>query len=174
MKRIYLTQGQVTLVDDEDYEYLNQWKWCAKWNTCTKSFYAVRGTVKPGGGIRIVQMHREILGLKHGDKREVDHIHHKTLDNRKSQIKIVTKQQNSFNRQNTKGYHFDKASGKFRAVIYVDGKRKCLGRYNTEQEAHAVYLKAKKKYHTIPNDNRARVRFTNAPILKHKPLFLRA
>ncbi len=31
MKTIKLTQGQVALINDCDYEYLMQWKWCANW-----------------------------------------------------------------------------------------------------------------------------------------------
>lgn len=42
MKEIPLTQGQVALVDDEDFERVNAFKWCAKWHSKTKSFYAVR------------------------------------------------------------------------------------------------------------------------------------
>ncbi len=40
---IYLTQGQVTLVDTEDYEWISQWKWRAKRNPRSGNFYAVRG-----------------------------------------------------------------------------------------------------------------------------------
>jgi len=41
-KTIELTQGQVAIVDDEDYEYLSQWNWQAAWQKNIKSFYAVR------------------------------------------------------------------------------------------------------------------------------------
>jgi hypothetical protein len=39
---VNLTQGQNTLLDVEDYAELSQLKWCALWNRCTSSFYAVR------------------------------------------------------------------------------------------------------------------------------------
>jgi hypothetical protein len=52
MKEIILTQRKIALVDDEDYEYLAQWKWRAVKGTST--WYAVRGKE----GIRI---HREIM-----------------------------------------------------------------------------------------------------------------
>ena len=85
MQRISLTQGQFATVDDEDFEWLNQWTWCggcSKKNCCTKGlmYYAKRTGIS---------MHRQILGLKAGDKRRVKHINRNNLDNRRSNLEIV-------------------------------------------------------------------------------------
>ena len=40
MKRIPLTQGQFAIVDDDMYEELSKYKWCAVWDRGTQSFYA--------------------------------------------------------------------------------------------------------------------------------------
>ena len=40
MKEIKLTQDKIALVDDDDFEYLNQFKWCA--NKLRHTFYAFR------------------------------------------------------------------------------------------------------------------------------------
>ena len=40
MKEIELTQGQITLIDDEDFKYLNQWNWWAAKRKNT--YYAAR------------------------------------------------------------------------------------------------------------------------------------
>ena len=45
MKLISLTQGQFAKVDDEDFEWLNQWKWCAAYKKSTNSYYAIRTDV---------------------------------------------------------------------------------------------------------------------------------
>ncbi len=74
MKKIPLTQGQVALVDDADYEWLSRWKWCAMWCSSTDSFYAVRHIRLPNGKWTTLRMHRAILGLKRGDSRQVDRI----------------------------------------------------------------------------------------------------
>lgn len=88
MKQIELTRGQVALVDDDDFERLNQFLW------------------KEGNGYaytnisnKIVMMHRMIMGLQRGDGLQAHHIHHNKLDNRKSQLKVCTPLQNSHNRR---------------------------------------------------------------------------
>lgn len=62
MKQIPLTQNQFALVDDEDYEYLNQWKWCAEYNKSVHSYYAVRN-IRVGNKQKTIRMHRVILNI---------------------------------------------------------------------------------------------------------------
>jgi len=59
-KEIQLTQGKVAIVDDEDFEYLNQWKWYANNNYAIRSF-----TVSKSKVLRI-SMHREIMKPQKG------------------------------------------------------------------------------------------------------------
>jgi len=82
---------------------------------------------------------------------KIDHKIHEEgipLDNSISNLRVVNTQQNAFNR-NCKGYYFDKRNNKYLAHIGVDGKKKYLGSYNTEEEAHKAYLDAKAEYHVI-------------------------
>jgi hypothetical protein len=82
-------------------------------------------------------------------KTLIDHIDHNKLNNHVSNLRVVTNQQNSFNRSNVKGYSWDKQKNKYKASIKIDGKTKHLGHYATEDEAHNAYLVAKVKYHII-------------------------
>ena len=147
--RIRLTQGQFTIVDDKNYKWLNQYRWYAHWNKDTKSFYTERYVEIKNGKQRQVSISREILGLECGDKRQADHKNHKTLDNRESNLQIVTCQQNHFNRKNPKGYYWNKPMGKYQAQITLSGKVIHLGCFNTTKKAHGTYLAAKEKYHKI-------------------------
>lgn len=143
MKRIILTQNQFAIVDDENYERLNKYKWCAQWNIYTKSFYAYRDNKG-----YMISMTREILGLIRGDKREPDHINHITLDNRTSNLRAVTHQQNTLNRKNPpKGYYWHKKAKKYQAQIMLNGKQIYLGLFRTAEQARDVYSQAKAKYH---------------------------
>ena len=92
MKEIVLTQGKVALVDDEDHEYLNQFKWCAANNGGT--FYAIRKACYDGKWIT-ERMHRVLFDIPPG--KEIDHIDHNGLNNQRSNLRIVTRQQNKFN-----------------------------------------------------------------------------
>ena len=101
MKTIKITQNQVTFIDDQDYDWLNQWKWCAQWNKGTQSFYVIRASPRKEneGKQRTIRMHRLILGLDAGDKRQGDHRNHDTLDNQRNNLFIVDHQKNQENRK---------------------------------------------------------------------------
>lgn len=79
----------------------------------------------------------------------LDHINGIKDDNRISNLRSVTKQQNQWNHTKAKGYCWDKSRKKWIASIQSDYNHIYLGRYNTEEEARNSYLQAKLKYHII-------------------------
>lgn len=120
---IALTQDQFALVDAADYEWLNQWKWCAKWSNCTRSYYAVRNGAKH----ETIIMHRVILGLVSGDGVKGDHKDHDTLNNRRSNLRPCSQRQNiqhqrrrSNNTSGYKGVYFCKPLSKWAAMIQTE------------------------------------------------------
>jgi len=150
MKEIKLTQNRVALVDDDDFDWLSQYKWAAHWERCTRSFYARRHFRIGPGKYGKLPMHRAILGLSFGDKRQVDHKDHNTLNNQRSNLRIVDCRQNHYNRIGVGGYRRRHDIGRYEAYIRVEGRQKCLGMFDTADDAHAAYLAAKCIYHQIP------------------------
>jgi len=147
VKKIKLTQDQYAFVDDKNFGWLNKYKWYALWKNSTKSFVAVRNIRFDNCCQTLIYMHREILGLKKGDKRQGDHINHNTLDNRECNLRIATNQQNNFNHKNPKGYSWNKKLKKYQARIGINMNQIHLGCFDSPEEAHDAYLKAKEKYH---------------------------
>jgi len=82
----------------------------------------------------------------------IDHINHTRNDNTDGNLRVVTHQQNNFNRSNVKGYYWDKSRKKWVAQIRVNGKGKNLGSFEKEEDARAKYLEAKKIYHKFDNE----------------------
>ena len=79
---------------------------------------------------------------------EIDHINRVRNDNSVSNLRAVTKLQNSFNRIG-KGYNFISERNKWMARIGIKNKVKNLGYFDTKEEAEKAYLDAKKIYHII-------------------------
>jgi hypothetical protein len=147
-QQIPLTQGQIALVDAEDYDFLMQWKWCALWNQYTQSFYAVRNSEPVGDGYRHpIPMQREILGLSYGDPRRADHIENgQTLDNRRSNLRICTPSQNAANgrmhrdnRSGYKGVSWGTKDKKWVVQVSKRGKRVYRKGFRSPVDAAQVY-----------------------------------
>ena len=152
MIEIPLTQGQVALIDDEDFEIVSKYKWYATWSPDTKSFYAMTNIRKLDGKQTTLQMHRIIMNAQKG--QQVDHIHHNTLDNRKSEMRLCSGSQNQHNSgkrtNNTsgfKGVSWHKATQKWYARIKLNGKEKSLGYFTHPELAHEAYCRAAAELH---------------------------
>jgi hypothetical protein len=89
-------QHAYAIVDDADYEALNQYKWKAKPNRPGGNVYAIR-TTKIGEKTCDIRMHRVVIG--YSGRLDVDHINHNSLDNRKENLRTVTRSVNVLNRK---------------------------------------------------------------------------
>ena len=150
MKEIPLTKGLVAIVDDEDYDFINQFKWCAddRGGYCR----AMRG-IHCGKKYTTQRMHRLLLNPPKG--MEVDHINHNGLDNRRCNLRICTHAQNQHNQQKQRRRKLSQFKGvslagtdvKWRAFIHLDSRFLSLGYFHSEIDAAKAYDEAAKKYH---------------------------
>ena len=98
---------------------------------------------------KIYKAHRLIYIMFNGhipNRLQIDHINGIRNDNRIENLRVVTNQQNQFNKK-VKGVDFHKKTSKWRARITRDKQLHHLGLFDTEEEARQAYLKAKKIYH---------------------------
>lgn len=143
VREIPLTQGHVALVDDEDYEFLSQFKWCA--DTSYGTLYAIRQSQG-----KSQRLHQLLLP----DFPHVDHINGDGLDNRKHNLRGCSASQNLMNRgkqsNNTsgfKGVSWHKVHNKWVAQIKVNGKGRTLGYYGDAVTAAKHYDEAATQLH---------------------------
>ena len=142
MKKIPLTQGLFALVDDDDYEWLMQWKWQA-YKHCN-TFYARRFVTKNKRRATI-RIHQQILGIRLG--MITDHKDGNGLNNQRHNLRHVTVRQNAQNRHIKKtskypGVHWEKRSERWQAQIGLNGRRKHLGYFTDERDAFSAYKEA--------------------------------
>lgn len=140
MKEIVLSNGMVTLVDDDDFDRVNKTNWYYH-KQCGIAYNSKRD-----------KLHRYVLGVN-DPKVFVDHINHNKLDNRKENLRICSKQQNNSNKLKQdgktspyKGVHLEAKSAKWISQITFNYENIFLGRYDSEIQAAIAYNNAAVKY----------------------------
>lgn len=144
MKEIKLSRGMVALVDDEHYDYLNQWKWCAIKQS--GQFYARRSIHWCDNGVQKARtrlMHREIMGV---NGMMIDHINRNGLDNRTENLRLADSTQNQMNKRGwsksgMKGVYRG-SKNRFWAEININRHVIRLGSFKSPEDAGRAYDKA--------------------------------
>jgi len=154
MKKIPLSQNKFALVDDEDFDFLNQWKW-----HLSNTGYAMC-SIHLGKGSdgkykhKNISMHRLINKTPKG--KDTDHINHHTLDNRKANLRTVSRKQNHWNmktrntsKSGISGVNWSNSKKRWRVRIMVDYKDIYIGVFKYLEDAINARKKAEKRYYEI-------------------------
>lgn len=141
MKEIQLTKGAVALVDDEDFEYLNQFNWCLFNQYAGRKLKASEGPRNKGLLMHHVLMPDVKKGIRH-----VDHIDRNKLNNQRSNLRYCTQAQNALNQtrgaaSGLRGVRFIERNrlNPWQAYINIKGKHTHLGYFPTRELAAAAY-----------------------------------
>lgn len=152
-RHLALTRGFVAIIDAVEYEWASKYNWVGGFNKFTGLCYATRSdyTNKVKSTI---WLHKEILGV--GPGTIVDHINGNTLDCRRENLRIATRDENNRNHRVRK----DSVSGikgavpstcckgrPWRSMIRANNKIYHLGYFATSEEANAAYRKAADELH---------------------------
>jgi hypothetical protein len=142
MRELFLTKGKIAIVDDEDFEFLNKWKW--KYH---KDGYAVRNAT----GNKPIYMHRLVNKTPIGFI--TDHINRNGLDNRRLNLRTSNFTQNALNsgmwKHNTsgvKGVYWSKQKNKWHARIMINQKHIHLGFFIDINDALKSRIKWERQY----------------------------
>lgn len=145
-----LSQGKEVIVDEDDYSWLIQWKWLYKPSQDGRPGYAICYQHK-----KVIYMHRLIMSAP--SHSEIDHINGNPLDNRRFNLRLATRQENSSNQSKRRYNKGAPTSSRYKGVtkgrtqkweaqIKVRGRRKHLGSFMSEVEAARAYDSAAREY----------------------------
>lgn len=143
--------------DGTIYRYrklIDEWVILPNVKNCNKDGY---NKIRIGG--KIYYRHRIIaacylgLKLKYNGQNLVDHIDGNKLNNHVDNLRIVSYSENLKN-TNSKCYTFDKHSNKYRVQLYINGKIKFFGYFESEDEARKIAIELKIEHYPTYNQDR--------------------
>lgn len=143
MKKIFLSNGDFTLVSDEDYIFLVGYNW---W--LTKDGYTT-GWIDGKKQF----MHKIIakrMGLDLSNM--IDHEDRNRLNHCRNNLRAATRSQNAINskinRRNKSGFKgVSRHGNRWRVEIQINNQRIYFGTFGTPEEAHEARCRAAEKYH---------------------------
>lgn len=141
--KIFLTHGRFCIVNQEDFDFLNQWHW-----RLNDQGYAIREETK-NGKTKYFRMHRVIIDAP--KDFDVDHINQDRLDNRRINLRLCTRSQNTRN-----GISHSDSTSKFRGVYWNKKIKRWIAQINHKHigsfvseihaaMAHDIWAKEKHK-----------------------------
>lgn len=149
--KITLTNGETTIVDDADAPWLSQYRWSPMgW----QGEYVGTRTSESGKS-RTIYLHRLILSAPKG--LEVDHINGDKRDNRRANLRLVTRAENEQNkpanyphtersRTGIRNVIFVPEKGVYRVRLKLHGKMLSFGSFRSLEEAKGVAIAARRKH----------------------------
>jgi hypothetical protein len=152
-KLIELPSGLCAVVDDDDFNFVNQYRWqIVNGYAKTRIFIGRASNWKAGiyhYKYKGIYMHRFVMDAQPG--QEIDHINRNKLDNRKANLRFCTQSQNTANSfgklrkySKYKGVTKTKGSRGWIAQIMVNYSQIYLGTFPTEKDAAIAYNEAAK------------------------------
>jgi len=149
MKRQPVCTGLVTMLPLNDGTHAiadtRHWRTINRTWTLSGDRAYVRATISG----TTVYLHRAVWEAEYGpvpDGYEIDHVNRNPRDNRLHNLRLATRSQNALNsskpsrRSRFRGVCFCKQTCRWSASIRYDGKKQNLGRFDTQEEAHAAWL----------------------------------
>ena len=149
MQQIPLSQNQVVLLDDNDFDRFSQFHWCYRGERGGAQGYAIRH-VKMDRKYKTSYLHREIANPQPG--QEVIFLNYDRLDCRRENLRVVTQEEarrhhrvRSDSKTGVKGVKYNRRPGTWSVDVYRGGSSTRLGTFLTKEHAIAAYEKALKK-----------------------------
>lgn len=138
MKLIPLTQGYFVKVDDDDFDFLSQWKWHVHMDKKLGGTFYAKRKIWENKVSKDIRMHRVITNAP--KELDVDHMDGDGLNNQKSNLRVCTKSENQRNQRPQKGTSsqykgVQKSGKKWEAKIHVDNKVAWYKSFENEIEA---------------------------------------
>lgn len=154
-------------VSPEDYQQVKQHRWYLS------DGYVVRTMYRDDGSKTSISLHRDLMGVAHGDPMEVDHVNRDRLDNRRENLRLAERWENERNHEREEHYSrkvgvtFDASRGKWKAQASLDGAYVYLGLFESEETAILARLRWEVQNNRVHRDDIELIReLTESGVLK--------